>query len=104
MGSFLLFQQARCELIAIYKYTNCNLLEHEWITTWIRTLEAQIDEKNKNIEARQNVAGSYKKGCNSNQKKRKRRRKKYSLYFFSELVQFNEIFRKIINELNVNNY
>ena len=24
-------------------------------------LEAEIDEKNKNIEARQNVAGSYKK-------------------------------------------
>ena len=27
----------------------------------IRTLEAQIDDKNKNIEARQKVAGSYKK-------------------------------------------
>ena len=27
----------------------------------IRTLEAQTDEKNKNIEARQNVTGSYKK-------------------------------------------
>ena len=26
-------------------------------------LEAEIDEKNKNIEARQNVAGSYKKKC-----------------------------------------
>ena len=29
--------------------------------TGIRTIEAQIDEKNKNIEARQNVTGSYKK-------------------------------------------
>ena len=27
----------------------------------IRTLEAQIDEKNKNIEAWQNFTGSYKK-------------------------------------------
>ena len=27
----------------------------------IRTLEAQIDEKTKNIEAGQNVTGSYKK-------------------------------------------
>ena len=35
--------------------------KHEWIRTRIRTLEAQIDEKNKNIEARQNVTGSYKK-------------------------------------------
>ena len=43
------------------KYTNFNLLEHEWIRTGIRTLEAQIDEKNKNIEARQCVTGSYKK-------------------------------------------
>ena len=27
----------------------------------IRALEAQIDEKNKNVEAQQNVTGSYKK-------------------------------------------
>ena len=27
------------------KYANCDLLEHEWIRAWIRTLEAQIDEK-----------------------------------------------------------
>ena len=59
MGNFRLFQQARYEVIV--KYTNCNLLEHEWIRTGIRTLEAQIDEKNKNIEARQNVTGSYKR-------------------------------------------
>ena len=59
MGNFRLFQQARCEVIV--KYTNCNLLEHEWIRTEIRTLEAQINEKNKNIEAWQNVTGSYKK-------------------------------------------
>ena len=37
------FQEARCEVIV--KCTNCNLLEHEWIRTEIRTLEAQIDEK-----------------------------------------------------------
>ena len=54
MGSFRLFQQARCEVIV--KYTNFNLLEHEWIGTGIRTLEAQIDQKKKNIEAQQNVA------------------------------------------------
>ena len=59
LGNFRLFQQARCEVIV--KYTNCNLLEHEWIRTGIRTLEAQIDEKHKNIQARQNVTGSYKK-------------------------------------------
>ena len=53
------FQEARCEVIV--KCTNCNLLEHEWIRTEIRTLEAQIDEKNKNIEAAQNVTGSYEK-------------------------------------------
>ena len=53
MGNFRLFQQARC--VVIVKYIYCNLLEHELI----RTLEAQIDEKNKNIEARQNVTGSY---------------------------------------------
>ena len=35
----------------------------------IRTLEAQIDEKNKNIEARQNVTDSYKKKSVSSQKK-----------------------------------
>ena len=59
MGKFRLFQQAKCEVIV--KCTNCNLLEHEWIRTGTRTFEAQIDEKNKNIEARQNVTGSYKK-------------------------------------------
>ena len=48
-----------CEVIV--KYTNCNLLEHEWIRTGIRTLEAQIEEKNKNIEARKNVTDSYQK-------------------------------------------
>ena len=51
--------RARCEVIV--KNTNCNLLEHESIRTVIRTLDAQFDEKNKNIEARQNVTGSYKK-------------------------------------------
>ena len=61
MGHFRLFLQARCEVIVRYK--NSNLLEHEWIRTGIRTLEAQIDEKNKSIEARENVTGSYKKGC-----------------------------------------
>ena len=55
MGNFWLFQQTSCEVIV--KYTKCNLLEHEWI----RTLEAEIDEKNKNIGARQNVTDSYKK-------------------------------------------
>ena len=59
MRNFRLFQQARCEVIV--KYTNCNLLEHERIRTGIKTLEAQIDEKNKNIKARQNVTGSYKR-------------------------------------------
>ena len=48
MGNFRLFQEARREVIV--NYTNCNLLEHEWIRTGIRRLEAQIDEKNKNIE------------------------------------------------------
>ena len=57
MGNFRLFQQARCEVIT--KYTNCNLLEHELIRTGKRTLEAQIEEKN--IEAWQNVNGSYEK-------------------------------------------
>ena len=28
-----------------------------------KTLSAQIDEKNKDIDARQNVTGSYKKKC-----------------------------------------
>ena len=46
----------------IVKYTNYNLLEHEWIRAEIRTLEAQIEEKY-DIEARQNVTGSYKKEC-----------------------------------------
>ena len=55
MGNFRHFQQARCEVIV--KYTNCNLFEHELIRTGLRTLEAQIDEKNMNIEARQNVTG-----------------------------------------------
>ena len=58
MGNFRLFQEARREVIV--NYTNCNLLEHEWIRTGIRTFEAQIEEKNKNIEAWQNVTGSYK--------------------------------------------
>ena len=40
---------------------NCNLLGREWIRTGIRTFGAQIEEKNKNIEARQNITGSYKK-------------------------------------------
>ena len=59
MGNFRLFQQARCEVII--KYTNCYLLEHEWIRTGIRTLETQIDENNKTIEARQIVTGSYRR-------------------------------------------
>ena len=59
MVNFRLFQQARCEVIV--KYTNCNLLEHGLIRTGIKTQEAQIDEKNKNIETRQNVTSSYKK-------------------------------------------
>ena len=59
MGNFSFFQQVRCEVIV--KYTNLNWLEYEWTRTGIRTLEAQIDEKNKNIEDRQNVTGSYKK-------------------------------------------
>ena len=59
MGNFRLFQQARCEVIV--KYTNCNLLEQERIRAGIKTLEAQTDKKIKNIEARQNVAGSCKK-------------------------------------------
>ena len=63
MGNFRLFQQARYEVIV--KYTNCDLLEHEWVRTGIRTLEAEIDEKNKNAEVRQNVTSSYKKGVSS---------------------------------------
>ena len=59
MGNLRFFQQARCEVFV--KYTSWNLLEHEWIRTAIRTLEAQIDEKNKNFETRKNVTGSYKK-------------------------------------------
>ena len=43
MGSFQLFQRARCEVIV--KYANCNLLEYERIRTGITTLEAQIDEQ-----------------------------------------------------------
>ena len=42
------FQEARCEVIV--KCTSCNLLEHEWIRTEIRTLEAQIDEKVKTLK------------------------------------------------------
>ena len=57
MWKFQLFQQTRCEVIV--KHTSYNLLEHEWI----RTLEAQTYEKNKNTKARQNVTGSYKKEC-----------------------------------------
>ena len=67
MGNFRLFQRARCQVIV--KYTNCNLLEHESIRTRIRTLEAQIDGKSKNIEARENVTGSYKKDCTATYKK-----------------------------------
>ena len=57
MGDFRFFQRARFEVIV--KYTNCSLLELEWIRRGIRTLEVQIDEKYKNIEAWQNVTGSY---------------------------------------------
>ena len=46
MGNFRLFQQARCKVMV--KYTNYNLLEHEWIRKGTRKLEAQIDERNKN--------------------------------------------------------
>ena len=59
MGNFWLFQQAKCEVII--KHINCNLWKHEWVRTKIRTLEAQIGKKNKNIEAWQNVADSYQK-------------------------------------------
>ena len=59
IGNFRPFQQARCEVIV--KYASCNLLEPEWIRTGIRTLEAQIDEKNKSTEAQQNVSSSFKK-------------------------------------------
>ena len=45
MRNFRLFKQARARCEVIVKYTNCNLLEHEWIRTGIRTLKAQIDEK-----------------------------------------------------------
>ena len=58
-GNLRLFQQPRCEVIV--KYTNCNFQrDMNLIKTGIRTLEAQIDEKN-NIEARQNVTSFYKK-------------------------------------------
>ena len=59
MENLRLIQQARCEVIV--KYINCNFLEHQWIRTGIRTLEAQIDENNENTGARQKVTGSYKK-------------------------------------------
>ena len=57
---FLYSVFSTCKVLSI-KYKNFNLLEHERIRTGIRTLEVQIDEKNKNIEARQYVTGSYKK-------------------------------------------
>ena len=47
-----------------YRCTFTEILRNFFVSflKWeIRTLEAQIDDKNKNIEARQNVAGSYKK-------------------------------------------
>ena len=47
MGNFWLFQQAKC------------IKELQFIRTGIRTLKTQIGEKNKDIEARQNVTGSY---------------------------------------------
>ena len=59
MDNFRFSQQAKCEVIV--KYTYRNLLEYEWLRTGIRTLEAQIDEKNKDIEAWQNITTSYKK-------------------------------------------
>ena len=59
MRNFWLFQQAGCEVIA--KYTNCNLLEHEWIWVGIKTLWGSNWGRNKNNEARQIVTGSYKK-------------------------------------------
>ena len=58
-GKFPAFSTGQVWIIV--KYTNCNLLEHERIRKGIRTLEAQIDEKTKNIKARQNVTGSYKR-------------------------------------------
>ena len=61
MRNFWLFQQAGCEVIA--KYTNCNLLEHEWIWVGIKTLWGSNWGRNKNNEARQIVTGSYKKKC-----------------------------------------
>ena len=60
MRNFRLFQQARCEVIVILQVYKLQFIR-KWIRTGIRTLEAQVDEKNKNIEARQNVTGSYKK-------------------------------------------
>ena len=63
MGNFRHFQQARREVIV--KFTNCNLLEHELNKNRNKNtqIRAQIDEKN-NIEALQNVTGSYiKKDC-----------------------------------------
>ena len=47
--------------LQLNEYEWISMNEHEWIRTGIRTLEAQIDEKNKNTEARQNVTGSYKR-------------------------------------------
>ena len=59
MGTFRIFQQARCE--AIVKYTNCNLLEHEMNKNRNKNTWGSNWRKNKNIEARQNVTGSYKR-------------------------------------------
>ena len=61
MGDFWLFQQARCEVIL--KYTNCNLLEHEWIRAGIRALEAQIDEKIRTSKLGKMLLVLIKKGC-----------------------------------------
>ena len=61
MGNFQCFEQARCEVIV--KYTNCNLLEHIWIRTGIRTLEAQIDEKIKTLKLGKMLLVLRKKEC-----------------------------------------
>ena len=60
---FFLFlsQQARCEVIV--KYTNCNILEHEWIRTGIRTLEAQIDKKIRTMKLGKILLVLIKKEC-----------------------------------------
>ena len=61
MGNFWLFQQARCEVIV--KYINCNLSEHEWIRTEIRTLEAQIDGKIRTLKLGKMLLVLIKKEC-----------------------------------------